>query len=59
MEDGALERRERREVEVSGGLEHTIMLMTPEQRLARLLELQKKAGLVIAGEAVEVEPNGD
>lgn len=46
--------RERKEIEVSGGIEHQITLMTPEQRMARLLELQAKAALVIEGEAVEV-----
>lgn len=48
--------QDRKNVEVSGGIEHTIALMSPEQRLARLLELQQKAGLVIEGQAVEVEP---
>ena len=50
--------RERREVEVTGGLEHRISLMSPEERRARLLELQAKAALVIEGEAVEV-PEGE
>lgn len=48
--------RDRKEVEVSGSLEHRISQMTPEQRIARLLELQAKAALIIDGEATEVEP---
>lgn len=47
--------RERREVEVTGTLEHRLAQMTPEQRHARLLELQAKAAQVIEGEATEVE----
>jgi len=47
--------RERREVEVTGTLEHRLAQMTPEQRRARLLELQAKAAQVIEGEATEVE----
>ena|SRR5829696_6498232 len=47
--------RERREVEVTGTLEHRLAQMTPEQRRARLLELQAKASQVIEGEAAEVE----
>jgi len=38
-----------------GSLEHRISLMTPEERLARLRELQQKARLSIEGEASEVE----
>jgi hypothetical protein len=30
--------------------------MTPQERRARLIELQAKAALVIEGEAIEVEP---
>lgn len=47
--------RERREVEVTGTLEHKVAQMTPEERRARLLELQAKAAQVIDGEATEVE----
>jgi len=46
---------ERREIEHSGSLEHRIAQMSPEQRLARLRELQAKAGLMIDGDASEVE----
>lgn len=46
--------RERKEVEVSGGIEHKIASMSQEERLARLLELQAKAAQIIEGEAVEV-----
>ena len=46
---------ERREIEHSGSLEHRIAQMSPEQRLARLRELQAKAALVIDGEADEGE----
>jgi hypothetical protein len=51
--------RERREVEVTGTLEHRLAQMTPEERRARLLELQARAAVVIEGEATEVEPQGD
>jgi hypothetical protein len=47
--------RERKELEVTGTLEHRLAQMTPEERRARLLELQAKAALVIDGEATEVE----
>jgi hypothetical protein len=47
--------RERREVEVTGTLEHRLAQMTPEQRHARLIELQRKAAGAIEGEATEVE----
>ena len=50
-----LSRRDKREVDHMGSLEHRISLMSPEQRRARLLELQAKAALVIEGEATEVE----
>jgi hypothetical protein len=48
--------RERKEIEHMGSLEHRISLMTPEQRRARLRELQAKAADVIDGEAEEVGP---
>jgi hypothetical protein len=51
--------RERREVEVTGTLEHRLAQMTPEERRARLLELQARAAVVLEGEANEVEPRGD
>ena len=38
-----------------GSLEHRISLMTHEERLVRLKELQAKAQLMIEGEASEVE----
>jgi len=38
-----------------GTLEHRISQMTPEERIARLRELQQKARLMIEGEASEVE----
>jgi len=41
---------ERREIEHSSSLEHRISLMTPEERRARLIELQAKAALVIEHE---------
>jgi hypothetical protein len=47
--------RERREVEVTGTLEHRLGQMTPQERRARLLELQARAAVVIEGEAVEVK----
>jgi hypothetical protein len=47
--------RDKREVDHVGTLEHRISLMTPEERLARLRELQAKARLAIEGEAEEVE----
>lgn len=43
--------RERREVEVTGILEHRIAQMSPEERKARLIGLQAKAALIIDGEA--------
>lgn len=46
--------RERREVEVTGGIEFRIAQMTPDERLARLKELQAKASLIIEGEATDV-----
>jgi len=45
--------RDRKQVEHMGSLEHRISLMTPEERLARLKELQAKAALMIEGEASE------
>jgi transposase len=50
-----IEWRERKEVEVTGTLEHRLAQMTPEERRARLLELRARAALVIDGEAAEVE----
>lgn len=47
--------RERREVEVTGTLEHRLAQMTPEERRARLLELQARAAITIEGEATEAE----
>lgn len=49
--------KERREVDMTITLEQQIAQMTPEERKARLVELQAKAGLLtmIEGEAVEVE----
>jgi hypothetical protein len=46
--------RERREVEVTGGLEYRISVMDPAERMARLIELQQKAAQVIEGEATEI-----
>lgn len=46
--------RERREVEVTGGLEFRIAQMSPDERLARLKELQVKAGAIIEGVATEI-----
>ena len=54
--------RDRKEIEVSGGIEHRVMAMTQEERMARLQALLEKAGQVIEGEAVEVaaaEDTGD
>ena len=51
--------RERKEVEVSGGIEHKISLMSPAERLQRLLELQKKAADIIDAEAVDVTPDDE
>jgi hypothetical protein len=47
--------RDRKQVEHKGSLEHRISLMTPEERLQRLRELQEKARLAIEGKATEVE----
>ena len=47
--------RERKEVEVTGSLEHRLAQMTREERRARLLELQARAAIMIEGEATEVE----
>jgi hypothetical protein len=47
--------RERKQVDVTGSLEFRISQMTPEQRRARLIELQAKAAQVIEGEAFEVQ----
>jgi transcriptional regulator with XRE-family HTH domain len=47
--------RERKQVEHIGSLEHRLAQMTDEERLARLRELRAKAGMVIEGEAEEVE----
>lgn len=47
--------RERKELEVTGTIEHRLAAMTPAERRARLIELQAKAALVIDGEASEVE----
>jgi transcriptional regulator with XRE-family HTH domain len=47
--------RDKREVDHMGSLEHRISLMTPEERLARLRELQAKARLAIEASASEVE----
>ena len=54
--------RERREIDLSGTIQHRIEQMTPEERLARLRELQAKAGLIIEAEVIEssdVEPESD
>ena len=51
--------RERCEVGVTGTLEHRLAQMTPQERRARLLELQARAAAVIEGEATEGEPKGD
>jgi len=48
-------RRDRKQVEHMGSLEHRISLMTPEERLTRLRELQAKAGLMIEGEVERSE----
>lgn len=50
--------RERREVEVTGGIEFRIGQMSPDERLTRLKELQAKASLIIEGEATEI-PGAD
>ena len=47
--------RDKHEVEHMGSIEARIAAMTPEERLARLIELQAKAVLMIEGEATEVE----
>jgi len=47
--------RDQKQVEHMGSLEHRISLMTPEERIARLRELQEKARLAIEGSASEVE----
>lgn len=51
--------RDKREVNVTGSLEHRIAQMTPEERRARLLELRAKAGQMIEGDATEVEDGED
>jgi excisionase family DNA binding protein len=48
--------RERREFDLTMTLEAKIAAMSPEQRLARLMELQLKAAQVIDAKTVEVEP---
>ncbi len=47
--------RDRKNINVTGGLEYRLGQLTPEQRLDRLRELQAKALLTIEGEATEVE----
>jgi hypothetical protein len=47
--------REKREVELQGGLEHRIAQMTPEQRRERLRELTERA-LTIEHDPNEFEP---
>lgn len=50
--------KERREVEMTVTLEQQIAQLTPEERRQRLIELQAKAsGMLIEGEATEVEPD--
>lgn len=46
---------DKKQVEMMGTLEHKISLMSPEERRARLIELQAKAALVIDGVAEEAE----
>jgi hypothetical protein len=46
--------RERKQVDVAGTLEFRVSQMTPEERRARLIELQAKAALIIDGEARDV-----
>ena len=50
--------RERREIDMTVSLEMEIARLSPEERAARLLELQAKAGILIEGEASEVEGAG-
>jgi hypothetical protein len=45
--------KERQEIDVTLTLEQQIAAMAPEQRKARLLELQIKAGLLIEGEVAK------
>ena len=51
--------KDRREVDMTVTLEQQIAQLSPEERKARLIELQAKAaGMLIEGEAVEVEGEG-
>lgn len=51
--------KDRREVDMTITLEQQIAQMSPEERKARLVELQAKAaGMLIEGEAVEIEGEG-
>ena len=50
---------DRQFIEQRISLEAKITAMSPEERRARLIELQAKAALLIDGEAVEVEPEPD
>lgn len=47
--------RDRREVEHTGTLEARLRLMTPEQRRARLLELEARRAAIVAAEVTDVE----
>lgn len=51
--------RDRREVEVSGGIEHQISVLSAEDRAARLQALLAQAGQIIEGEAIEVGSSDD
>lgn len=51
--------RDRREVEVSGGIEHQLSLLSAADREARLAALLEKAGRIIEGEAVEIAASDD
>lgn len=51
--------RDRREVEVSGGIEHQISILPAAEREARLQALLAQAGRIIEGEAVEVASEDD
>jgi hypothetical protein len=51
--------RERKEINLSGTIEHQISALSQEERMARLMELQRKAGLLIEGEATEIASPGE
>lgn len=51
--------RDRREVEVTGGIEHQISVLSAEERAQRLQVLLAQAGQIIEGEAVDVDSEDD